>query len=206
MLPCGKERAEYANKQSDQLTIETFRCFEDKKKVIMQKKTLKDSNQYNNVYINHDQPLGERVMAESFRTLLNGLREHGLVMRGSRVVKKDGREQQTSAFSQQPQQGRSSGGGQRQSEGRANSVDIRDNSAYVSRDSHRGSHSGYYATVSRYFHRESSVGNGPNRQREGGDGSQQNNGNRRPNNSTARGRGTGNHRGRGYNNYQRRDF
>ena len=50
------------------------------------KNTLKNSTQYSNVYIHHDQPLSERVMADNFRTVLNALRQHGLTMRGSRVV------------------------------------------------------------------------------------------------------------------------
>ena len=74
------------NAQKSRVVIARFKSFEDKRKIMTQKKKLKDNLQYRDVFIHHDQPLAERVMADNFRTVLNALKQHGLAMRGSRVV------------------------------------------------------------------------------------------------------------------------
>ena len=56
---------------------------------MLQKQKLYESRQYNKVFINHDQPLVVRQMANNFRTVLGALQQHGLVVRGSRVLRMD---------------------------------------------------------------------------------------------------------------------
>lgn len=69
------------------VVVAQFRNQEDKKRVMVAKKVLKNSRQYNQVYINHDQSREERNMARNMRTLLNGVnRGHTLQVRGSRIV------------------------------------------------------------------------------------------------------------------------
>jgi len=71
------------------LIVAHFKCHEDKRRVMLQKKKLYESRQYNKVFINHDQPLVVRQMANNFRTVLGALQQHGLVVRGSRVLRMD---------------------------------------------------------------------------------------------------------------------
>ena len=71
------------------LIVAHFKSHEDKHRVMLQKKKLSESRQYNKVFINHDQPLVVRQMANNFRTVLGALQQHGLVVRGSRVLKVD---------------------------------------------------------------------------------------------------------------------
>ena len=71
------------------LIVAHFKCHEDKRRVMLQKKKLYESRQYTKVFINHDQPLVVRQMANNFRTVLGALQQHGLVVRGSRVLRMD---------------------------------------------------------------------------------------------------------------------
>ncbi|KAH3713968.1 hypothetical protein DPMN_073770 [Dreissena polymorpha] len=63
----------------------------------MEKKSvLRNSQQYEGVYINHDKSLQERQMVDNFRTILNSLNVGDLVMKGSRVMKGNKRDRVSS--------------------------------------------------------------------------------------------------------------
>ncbi|XP_045171009.2 uncharacterized protein DDB_G0283697-like [Mercenaria mercenaria] len=81
-------RKRAANKDSDGVVIVKFSSREDKQKVMSAKKSLRDSRQYAQVYINHDQPKSERVFANNFRKILSAMRtgDSNLEMRGTHVV------------------------------------------------------------------------------------------------------------------------
>jgi len=82
------------NTNTHRVIVASFRSSEDKRKVMVDKKNLKNSDMYKTVYIHHDQSVTERVMSENFRTVLQALKQHGLVMRGQHVVQQDRREGQ----------------------------------------------------------------------------------------------------------------
>ena len=83
------------NTNTHRVIVSSFRSSEDKRKVMVDKKNLKNSDMYKTVYIHHDQSVTERVMSENFRTVLQALKQHGLVMRGQHVVQQDRREGQS---------------------------------------------------------------------------------------------------------------
>ena len=53
--------------------IASFRNAEDKRKVMSEKSSLKDSMQYRDVYIHHDQSHEQRLMASNFKTVLGAM-------------------------------------------------------------------------------------------------------------------------------------
>ena len=63
------ERLASRHDSKPSVVVVQFRNKEDKKRVMVAKKALKNSRQYNQVYINHDQSREERNMARNMRTL-----------------------------------------------------------------------------------------------------------------------------------------
>ncbi|KAH3735544.1 hypothetical protein DPMN_042080 [Dreissena polymorpha] len=63
-----------------------MKSFEDKRKVISEKNSLKDHSIYSNVFIQHDQAQADRVLANNFRAILGAIKSHGLTVRGSHIV------------------------------------------------------------------------------------------------------------------------
>jgi hypothetical protein len=89
-VSCVKaERKKSSNVNKPGLIIATFSSHEDKRKVMANKTSLLSSGQFKDVYISHDQTHAERTMANNFRVILGSLKQHGLVLRGSRIVRKD---------------------------------------------------------------------------------------------------------------------
>lgn len=81
------ERKKSRDTKRPGVVIAKFKSFEDKKNVMLQKNRLNNNKQYSNVFINHDLSYSERRMSDNFRTVLGALRQHGLAVRGSRVVR-----------------------------------------------------------------------------------------------------------------------
>ena len=81
------ERKRNRDSRRPGVIVAKFQSHEDKRSVMMQKKRLNDNRQFNNVFINHDLSLSDRRMSENFKTILGALKNEGLVLRGSRVVK-----------------------------------------------------------------------------------------------------------------------
>jgi len=75
--------------------VATFSSQQDKKKVMLAKAKLRNSNQFPDVFINHDQSRSDRVMADNFRTILTALkhRDTDLSIRGNRVVRQSNHSQ-----------------------------------------------------------------------------------------------------------------
>ncbi|XP_053391357.1 heat shock 70 kDa protein 12A-like [Mercenaria mercenaria] len=71
------------------VVVATFKSHKDKRRVMMEKIKLKDNRLYDKVYINHDLSPAECLMTNNFRMALNGLKQHGLTLKGNRVVRKD---------------------------------------------------------------------------------------------------------------------
>ncbi|KAH3794765.1 hypothetical protein DPMN_148303 [Dreissena polymorpha] len=87
-VECARaERKESRDSSKPGLVVVGFHSHNDKRKVMEKKSVLRDSQQYQGVYINHDKSLQERRMADNFRTILNSLNVDDLVMKGSRVMK-----------------------------------------------------------------------------------------------------------------------
>ncbi|KAH3700804.1 hypothetical protein DPMN_075784 [Dreissena polymorpha] len=93
------------------LVVVGFRSHNDKRKVMEKKSVLRDSQQYECVYINHDKSLQERQMADNFRSILNSLNVGDLVMKGSRVMKGNKRDRVSSPTDVLRDNNRSSGDG-----------------------------------------------------------------------------------------------
>lgn len=76
--------------------IASFKSVEDKRKVMVEKSKLRDSRQYRDVYIHHDQSHEQRIMASNFKTVLSALNDNdvNLALRGSRIVRRDQQDQQ----------------------------------------------------------------------------------------------------------------
>ena len=55
---------------------------------MVNKKNLKSSRQYSNVYIEHDQPKSERLIASNFRAILTAIRRRDTYIRmhGAKVI------------------------------------------------------------------------------------------------------------------------
>ena len=81
------ERKKNRDSRKSGVVIARFKTHDDKRKVMLQKKLLRDNRQYSGVFINHDQSLAERRMSDSFRSILGVLKNNNLVIRGSRVVR-----------------------------------------------------------------------------------------------------------------------
>ncbi|KAH3784927.1 hypothetical protein DPMN_162999 [Dreissena polymorpha] len=89
---CDKaERKKNRDSTKPGVVIARFKSHKDKRKIMQQKSTLDNSQQYRDVFINHDVSLSERRMSDNFRTILGVLKKNDLVIRGSRVVKKGSR-------------------------------------------------------------------------------------------------------------------
>jgi len=80
------ERKQAYNDSKPGVVIASFTCHDDKRKVLSSKRELKNSRQYNTVYIDHDLSVPDRIMNNNFRTILSALRDQNLTVRGTRVV------------------------------------------------------------------------------------------------------------------------
>jgi len=69
--------------------VASFRSAEDKQSAMSAKNKLKQNQQYERVYVDHDQSRGDRLLADNFRTILVALKHNdtNLCVRGSRVVR-----------------------------------------------------------------------------------------------------------------------
>ncbi|KAH3858619.1 hypothetical protein DPMN_101247 [Dreissena polymorpha] len=69
-VECARaERKESRDSGKPGLVVVGFRSHNDKRKVMEKKSDLRDSQQYEGVFINHDKSLQERQMADNFRTI-----------------------------------------------------------------------------------------------------------------------------------------
>ena len=87
-------KVESANrKQSDDdfkpgvVTVK-LKCENDKKKIMKEKKNLKNIAQYKKVFIHNDQKREERLMASDFRMLVNAYKrgDRNIILRGDRII------------------------------------------------------------------------------------------------------------------------
>lgn len=89
-MSCVKaERKKSSQRNKPGLIIASFSSHEDKRKVMISKRSLLTSRIYQNVYINHDQTHADRVMSNNFCAVLGSLKHNGLSMKGTRVVRRD---------------------------------------------------------------------------------------------------------------------
>ena len=75
------------------VVIAQLKCENDKKKIMKEKKNLKNSTQYKKVYVHNDQKREERLMASNLRLLLNAYKrgDKNISLRGDRII--SGRDQ-----------------------------------------------------------------------------------------------------------------
>ncbi|XP_053373726.1 uncharacterized protein LOC123532192 isoform X2 [Mercenaria mercenaria] len=81
------ERKESKIEGKPGVVIAKFKSYSDKMKVMSKKRDLVKNKKYENIYINHDQTKAERQMAQNFRTILGVMKNSGVKMIGSRVVR-----------------------------------------------------------------------------------------------------------------------
>ncbi|XP_053402913.1 putative uncharacterized protein DDB_G0286901 [Mercenaria mercenaria] len=82
------ERKTVENSDKPGVVIATFQSMEDRRKVLSVKNKLKDSNQYDGVFISKDMSFDERSTSRNFMVIVNALRENGcnISLQGNRVV------------------------------------------------------------------------------------------------------------------------
>ncbi|KAH3777498.1 hypothetical protein DPMN_178945 [Dreissena polymorpha] len=125
---CEKaERKKSRSESKPGVIIAKMKSFEDKRKVMFEKKSLKNHSIYSNVFIQHDQAQADRVLANNFRAILGAIKSHGLTVRGSRIVPRGSSERADSP------RDRASGDGNRNS-GSGNRDNRYDNRQSGSRD------------------------------------------------------------------------
>ena len=73
------------------VVIATFKNGDDKRKVMTDKSSLKDSRQYKDIYINHDQSREQRLMTSNFKAVLDAINrnDNDLSLRGTRVIRRN---------------------------------------------------------------------------------------------------------------------
>ena len=82
------ERKTTNNTSSAGIVIASFQSADEVKTILSSKTKLKDSQQYENVFIYKDQTMDERSLNRNMKTLVNALRQKGcnISFRGNRVV------------------------------------------------------------------------------------------------------------------------
>ena len=131
------------------VVIASFQSAEDKEAIMKKKSNLKESRQYKDVYIHHDQSYEQRIMANNFKAVLGALkdRDASLSLRGTRVVRgnqrsPDSRDHHQSGSGQQNRRRNHSGNGNSRSDNRSDRRHNRsqdrnsDDDGYTSRRDH----------------------------------------------------------------------
>ena len=68
------------------LIIATCKAVQDKESIMNQKRELKNSNRYQNVFIEHDLPPGQRKLSSNLRAIVNTIGRDKLLFKGSRIL------------------------------------------------------------------------------------------------------------------------
>ena len=98
------------NQSKPGVVIASLKNADDKRKVMEQKSHLKDSRQYKDLFIHHDQSPEQRIMANNFKTVLSALNgtNVNLSLRGTRVVRSN-QQREESETDQPPRRREASG-------------------------------------------------------------------------------------------------
>ena len=68
------------------LIIATCKTVQDKESIMNQKRELKSSNRYQNVFIEHDLPPGQRTLNSNLRAIVNTIGRDKRLFKGSRIL------------------------------------------------------------------------------------------------------------------------
>ena len=81
------ERKESRNPRSTGIVIAKCMSLEDKKKIMSNKRKLKDSDNYKYVIIDNDKPLSTPIMESNLRAITTAVGRDKLILKGGRLVK-----------------------------------------------------------------------------------------------------------------------
>lgn len=79
-------RKDNKNNYKPGLIIATCKTVKDKENIMNKKRELKNSRRYENVFIEHDLPSGQRKLNSNLRTIVNTIGQNKLLFKGSRIL------------------------------------------------------------------------------------------------------------------------
>jgi hypothetical protein len=80
-------RKKSSNEGKPGVIVARFNSHDDKRQIMLHKQKLRDSSRYSRVFIFHDQSQADRLISSNFLTIYSALKNHGLSVRGTRVIR-----------------------------------------------------------------------------------------------------------------------